>query len=324
MTYGVLVVDDHAPWRAAIEATLTNHDAWQVVGRAADGGEAIRSAAALRPDLILLDVELGVVSGIDTARRILGADPRARILFVSAHRAWDIAGTALRTGARGYLLKPDVGHQLLPAMETVVHGGRFISAGLLERNFPDGPTAAGHHRPRTHEAAFYENDASMVDALARFAGSTLKVGKTVIVAVTAPRRARLDERLQAEGIDVDLVLRGGKYLPVDVAEMLSWIMTDGRPDEARFWDFAFGLMMRAASASPDDHPHLAACGECASFLVEHGQLDAAIALEHMCDEFARACSVDVCCPYVFPAESGRRDADACRRIGAAHSAVHGA
>ena len=140
MNHRILVVDDHAPWRRVIRSMLTNSPRWQVVGEAADHLEAIRNVDALRPDLMLLDVELGARNGIDTATEILAADPDAKILFVSAHRSWDIAGAALTTGARGYLLKLDAGHELLTAMETIGLGGRFISAGLLGRAFDTSQT----------------------------------------------------------------------------------------------------------------------------------------------------------------------------------------
>ena len=198
---------------------LMNNRRWQVVGEAADAPDAIQSAQALRPDVILLDVELGALNGIETARRILAVDPGSKILFVSAHRSWDIAGAALSTGARGYLLKSDAGHELLPALETVVRGGRFISAGLLGHDLDTQRTLAGHHRPRCHEAAFYAEDTSMLDGLAQFAAAALNVGKSAVVVITERRRARFDERLQAKGVDIDLAISEGRYIPLDVAEM---------------------------------------------------------------------------------------------------------
>ena len=303
---------------------LMNLPQWQVVGEAANAVEAIRNADALRPDLILLDVELGACNGIDTARTIVATDPDAKILFVSAHRSWDIVGAALTTGARGYLVKPDAGRELLTAMETVGRGGRFISAGLFGRALDTPPTLAGHDRPRCHEAAFYVDDASMLDGLARFAGTALKSGKTTIVGITAQRQAELDAKVRARGIDIDLAIREGKYLRMDVLETLSAIMKDGWPDEARFWNGAMSLLARVANASPENGPRLAACGEGAAFLVKHGRVDAAIRLELLWDEFARACNVDTFCSYAMAHPVRDHDADVVQRISAVHSAVHSA
>ena len=317
----ILVVDDHARWRRVIRSLLANSPQWQVVGEAADALDAIRHADALRPDLILLDVELGARNGIDAAREIVAADPDAKILFVSAHRSWDIAGAALTTGARGYLLKLDAGQELLTALETVGRGRRFISARLLGRTIDTSPPLAGYDRPRCHEAAFYDDDVSMLDGLARFAAASLTSGQTVVVVITAQRRAELEAKMRARGIDIDLAIREQKYLPLDVLEMLSAIMTDGWPDEARFWNTVMSLLARVATASAADHPRLAACGEGAAFLVKHGRVDAAIRMESLWDEFARACHVDTFCPYVM-APPACDHAGIARRISAVHSAVH--
>ncbi len=163
----------------------------------------------------------------------------------------------------------------------------------------------------------------MLDGLVQFAGTALKSGKTVIVVITAQLRAELDARMRAQGINIDLAIREEKYLLMDVLEMLSAVMTDGWPDEARFWNTAMSLLARVASASPEDDPRLAACGEGAAFLVKHGRMDAAIRLESLWDEFARTCNVDIFCPYVMAHPAHDHDADIVQRISAVHSAVHG-
>src|SRR5436190_19108717 len=122
----VLVVDDFEPWRCHLASTLRPSAHWHIVGEAADGPDAIEKAVALRPDLILLDVGLSTLNGIETARRILAHDSNLRILYVSEHRSWDIAEAALGTGARGYICKSDSGRELLPAMDAIVDGRRFV------------------------------------------------------------------------------------------------------------------------------------------------------------------------------------------------------
>jgi len=106
---------------------------WQIAGEAVDGLDAIAKAAAVQPDLILLDVELPLLNGLEAARRIIAADPAARILFVSGHREPDIIAAAMSTGALGYILKTKVAHDLLPAMAAIRDGERFISAAVAGR-----------------------------------------------------------------------------------------------------------------------------------------------------------------------------------------------
>jgi len=127
------VVDDHEPWRRQLSSLVEQTGQWQIAGEAVDGLDAIAKAAAVQPDLILLDVELPSVNGLEAARRIVAADPGARILFVSGHREHDIIAAAMTTGACGYILKTNVAHELGPAMEAIRDGERFISAALAGR-----------------------------------------------------------------------------------------------------------------------------------------------------------------------------------------------
>ena len=120
MAYRVLVVDDYEPWRRHIEATLRGRPHWHIVGEAVDGLDAIAMARALGPDLVLLDVGLPGVNGIEAARQILAVDPGVRILFMSEHRSWDIVQAAMRTGGRGYAVKAEIGPDLVSAMDAVI------------------------------------------------------------------------------------------------------------------------------------------------------------------------------------------------------------
>ena len=129
MTLSVLVVDDHESWRGHVRTALKDHRRWSIVAEGSNGYEAIEKAAALRPDLILLDIGLPVMSGIDAALQILAADPQSRIMFMSANGSPAMADAAMRMGVRGYLLKSDV-HQLLAAMDSISQGQAFISEGL--------------------------------------------------------------------------------------------------------------------------------------------------------------------------------------------------
>jgi DNA-binding NarL/FixJ family response regulator len=129
----VLVVDDHEQWRRQLSSLVEQTGQWQITGEAVDGLDAIAKAAAVQPDLILLDVELPLMNGLEAARRIRAAEPAARILFISGHREPDIIAAAMSTGACGYILKTNVAHDLLPAMAAIRDGERFISAALAGR-----------------------------------------------------------------------------------------------------------------------------------------------------------------------------------------------
>jgi DNA-binding NarL/FixJ family response regulator len=102
----------------------------QVIREVSDGLEAVHQAEQLQPDLILMDIGLPTLNGIEAARRIRKVSPTSRILFVSENRSSDIAEAALKDGAGGYVVKSDAANELLPAIKTVLEGKRFISASL--------------------------------------------------------------------------------------------------------------------------------------------------------------------------------------------------
>jgi len=125
----VLVVDDYAPWRSFVSEALRNQPDLEVIGQVADGLEAVRRAQQLQPELILLDIGLPTLNGIEAARRILEVSPTSKILFVSENRSSDIVEGALSTGASGYVVKSDAARELLPAVKAVLESRRFISSG---------------------------------------------------------------------------------------------------------------------------------------------------------------------------------------------------
>ena len=293
MTERILVVDDYEPWRQRLCSVLRKSRRWKIVGEAPDALEAIQQAEALRPDLILLDVELPTLSGIEAARRILARDPSSRILFVSAHRSLDIVEAAMRTGARGYIVKSDSEFELLPAMETIVKGQRFVGAMLTGRTFDSGQDDG----PTRHEAGFYSEDTFLLDAYVHFAKAALDAGKAFIVVAGETRRTELRQRLQALGLDIDLAIKQRRYISLDIADVLSAVMVDGWPDEARFWKAGTSLIFEAARASRGEYPLVAACGDGAASLLSDGKAEAAIRFEQLWDELAAAYNVDVFCGY---------------------------
>ena len=126
----VLIVEDHEAWSRYISTTLQKQPDLEVSGQASDGLEAIEQAQELQPDLILLDIGLPTINGIEAARRIREVSPASKILFVSETPSAEIAEEALNTGAGGFVLKSDAASDLLPAIKAVLAGKRFISTGL--------------------------------------------------------------------------------------------------------------------------------------------------------------------------------------------------
>jgi len=126
----ILVVDDYDRWRRFITDSLRKEPALQIVAEASDGLDAVRKGRELQPDLILLDIGLPKLNGIEAARQIRQVSPNSKILFFSENRSVEIIEEAMRCGARGFVLKSDAANELLPAIRTVVAGYQFVSTGL--------------------------------------------------------------------------------------------------------------------------------------------------------------------------------------------------
>lgn len=126
----ILVVDDHEHWCRLVSAMVGKQSGWELIGNACDGVEAVRLAEQLQPDLILLDIGLPKLNGLEAARRIRELAPDCKIVFVSENRSRDIAEEALNIGAGAYVVKSDAGKDLLPAINAVLEGKRFVSTGL--------------------------------------------------------------------------------------------------------------------------------------------------------------------------------------------------
>ena len=120
----VLVVDDYEAWRRFVCSTCQQFPQLRLVGEASDGLEALQKAQELQPDLIVLDIGLPNLNGIQAAHRIRQDSPRAKILFVSENRSFDVVEEALKIGAGGYVVKSDAGSDLLLALEAVLQGQR--------------------------------------------------------------------------------------------------------------------------------------------------------------------------------------------------------
>jgi DNA-binding NarL/FixJ family response regulator len=131
MAKRVLVVDDHAAVRKTICSLLSTEPTLDVVCQTADGEDAVRKAEELQPDLILLDITLPGISGIEAACRIRKVSPQSRILFLSQHDSLHMAMEAMKSGGHGYIVKIDAARDLLRGIRDILEGKRFFSERLV-------------------------------------------------------------------------------------------------------------------------------------------------------------------------------------------------
>ena len=129
----VLVAEDFPPFRQYLVSTLAKCENLQLVCDVSDGVEAVQKAEQLKPDLIILDVGLPSLNGIEAARQIRKLVPHTKIIFVTNESSADVVQEALNSGAKGYVLKTKAADDLRVAIEAVLEGRQFISRGLTDR-----------------------------------------------------------------------------------------------------------------------------------------------------------------------------------------------
>ncbi|HUI05900.1 MAG TPA: response regulator transcription factor [Verrucomicrobiae bacterium] len=128
----VLVADDHEVVRQGIRALVERQPGWEVCGEVVTGREAVEQARRLKPDVVVMDITMPELNGLEATRQILKDAPETRILILTVHDSEDLVCEVFRAGARGYLLKSDAGRELATAIGALHEGKRFCTAKITD------------------------------------------------------------------------------------------------------------------------------------------------------------------------------------------------
>jgi DNA-binding NarL/FixJ family response regulator len=248
----VLVVDDYLPWRQFVCGALLARPTWRVIGQVSDGLEAVQMAQALQPDLIVLDIGLPTINGIEAARRMRTAAPDSKILFLSENRSVEIAEEAFRTGAAGYVIKSTATQELLPALDAVLQGDRFVSPGLADRDLIS--LRDGISGRRRHQIEFYKGDSSFVDGFATTIEAALRSGNAMVVIASESHLVSIQQKLRSDGVDVDAAVDRKSYMPLELTDFLSTV--DEHAARRSIGD-ASSLIAEMVLAAKKEHIHVA-------------------------------------------------------------------
>jgi DNA-binding NarL/FixJ family response regulator len=130
----IFLVDDSGPWRRAICSMLQEYKDMEVICEGSDGLQAVEKSAALQPDVVLLDIGLPNLNGLEAARQIRKVAPHSRIIFLTSHNDPDLVDEALRIGASGFVIKADAASDLLSAVSAVMRNQRFVRRRFFPNN----------------------------------------------------------------------------------------------------------------------------------------------------------------------------------------------
>jgi DNA-binding NarL/FixJ family response regulator len=152
MKIRILVVDDHDVVRKGVAAMLGGHPGWEVCAEARNGREAVASAARLKPDIVIMDISMPDMNGLEATRQIVGDNPGTEVLVLTMHDSDLLVRQVLASGARGYILKSDAGSDLIDAVEAVSRRKRYFSRSVgdaIVRGYLDhpGPESGGQAAP---------------------------------------------------------------------------------------------------------------------------------------------------------------------------------
>jgi two-component system, NarL family, response regulator NreC len=123
----VLIVDDHAFIRRGVQTLLQPYPEWELIGEAGNGNDAIRMVDELNPEVVLMDVTMPGMNGIEATRLIRSGHPNVKIILLTLHESSEVLRSGFRAGANGYLLKADAEEELMKALRVVTGDGSYIS-----------------------------------------------------------------------------------------------------------------------------------------------------------------------------------------------------
>jgi DNA-binding NarL/FixJ family response regulator len=310
MPLRILIVDDFEKFRRYLCSALGQDRRFEIVGQACDGMEAVQKAAELKPDLVLLDVGLPKLNGVQAARQIRKVAPVAKILVISQEFSFDVVKAALRSGALGYIQKLNVARELLPGIEAVL-AERYFVPGTVKQKFRETGGS-----PLRHEIQIYSNVAGLVEGFADFAATELSMGKAAIVVATPSHLAGILQALRTRNVDVERAIETGILLPRDALETMSKFMVDGMLDPEHFFDAMEALVAESTRMVP----RVAACGEIAPQLFAAGETLQALNLEQLWDIAVHGFHLETLCGYAL--KGFESAGEIFRSICAEHSAIH--
>lgn len=315
------MVEDIEAWRCTLVSIVESGVDLEIVCQVADGETAVKKAAELKPELILLDIGIPRLNGLEAAKEIGKLPHTPKIIFVTQELSPEVVNEAFRIGASGFVAKMNAGTELLLAVDTVLRGGRFISRCVAplelssSDSFPRLPS-------EVHEVGFYTDDSLLLCDMIDFVARAIESGRACIVIATESHQSSLIVGLKRQGLDVESAIEKGTLVPVDVVQAISEFVTNGMLNESLFLKTVGDLIATVSNAAAKQDGPVAIYGEGADILRQQGNLETAIQVEKLVHVLDRRYRLEILCGYSVGVTAARMTSQVMERISAEHSASH--
>ena len=332
----VLIADDHDWFRRAIRTVIESEAAYRVCGEARDGIDAVDKVRHLHPDIVLMDINMPRMGGLQATEIIRREIPDCNVIIVTQNEATIAREQARSVDAKGFVTKSGVTRDLLRTMGRVAmenssrlaerKGERQVNPGrdpvsahgvtASEESEPWCGLLAGA-APSDHIVQLYQDQQFLNRAVCRFAAAAITNGEGVILVPTVAHWDAFRPRLESEGVDVKAAEKRGQLTIVDADNLLPTFMRDGMPDSPVF----LGLAQNVISEARGDgrYPKVRWWGEMVNILWERGDVAASMQLEDQFDQLAHEQDIAIFCSFLMDNFDGDVHARMLPRLGENHS-----
>jgi len=331
----VLIADDHDGFRRAMRSVIEAEGAYRVCGEARDGVDAVDKVRRLRPDIVLMDINMPRMDGLQATEIIRREMSDCNVIIVTQNETTIAREQARIVDADGFVTKADVARDLLPTMGRVVmeNKGR-LDPRKGDRHVDRDRDPAGDHdsaasesepwcsllgsaAPSDHIVQLYQDQQFLNRAVCRFAAAAITNGEGVILVPTVAHWDAFRPRLESEGVDVKAAEKRGQLTVVDADNLLPTFMRDGMPDSPVF----LGLAKNVISEARGDgrYPKVRWWGEMVNILWERGDVAASMQLEDHFDQLAHEQDIAIFCSFLMDNFDGDVHARMLPRLGENHS-----
>ncbi|MGB8988834.1 MAG: response regulator [Candidatus Sulfotelmatobacter sp.] len=315
----VLIVDDRAQFRRMVRSLIDSQPKYRICGEAGDGIEAIEKVRQLHPHLVLMDINMPRMDGLEATRIIRRENPDCHVVIVTQNDAAVAREQARSVDANGFVTKFDLIRDLLPEMGRVVMGNNR-SGGEKKNVAVDGEPWRGllsGAAPRDHIVQLYQDEQFLNRAVCRFAAAAIANGEGIILVPTIAHWDAFRPRLESEGVDVNAAEKRGQLTIVDADNLLPTFMRDGMPDSPVFMGLAANVVSQARGDGR--YPKVRWWGEMVNILWERGDVAASMNLEDLFDQLANEQDIAIFCSFLMDNFNGDVHARMLPRLSENHS-----